>query len=832
MASDSTPSATRVLEAERFLARLAAQSGIASESLEQVLYESGTRLGVWRLIRQIGRGGMGVVYLAERADQQFAKQVALKMLPMGLMTPEARQRFQSEREILAQLEHPNIARLLDGGVTDEGTPYYAMEFVDGPNLTDWAQAQNPGLQARLAMFLKVCDAVAYAHRNLVIHRDIKPANILVGQDGEPKLLDFGIAKLTQSEPGDEVATTVLSERRLTLCYAAPELLSGESATTGCDVYALGVVLYELLAGRLPFEGQVTSDPAWRGRAANTRPQPPSARTGNPARAKRLRGDLDHIVLMAMHRDPPRRYATVHALMADLGRYRKQMPVLAAPDSARYRMGRFLKRHAVGAGVAAAVFLALAAVTGLALWQAHERDQAARRAVAVKDFLVQLFEAANPDKTLGEEVTVEALFARGVEKIRTELGQAPEAKAELLLVMGNVAHGLDRPRQGLELANESLALREALYGADSLEAADALREKGIFHSRLDQFDQARDALQRAAGIFRERLGVPSLKLAQVLRWLGSVELWAGRLDAAASDYTAALSVLSEGGEESQQERGIILSQLGATRAYQGHVEEAGKALREGITLLESVLGPDHYETLTTKNQYAIVLLQQGDYGPAEALMQEALAGFKNIYGPQTPNVMTLRANLASVQIKQGHFDAAAKTLRQVVAFWEGRHEADGLAALYAQRNLGRALRGQQRLEEAEAVYLRARERALAAPGERDLLVAAINSELAQIAVVRKDFAKAGRLARSAYDTRRKRYEAGHPELAASLVQLAHIARRRGDLDAARDYLTRAYELRLELFGPEHAETIEARSALEALNDPRAGDAAPRATEADS
>ncbi|HEY0178045.1 MAG TPA: serine/threonine-protein kinase, partial [Dokdonella sp.] len=394
----------------------------------------GTRFGAYRLLRLLGRGGMGRVYLAERTDGEFERVVALKLIDDDAATPDARERFLREREILARLSHPNVAMLHDGGVGADGTPFFTMEYVEGEPLTHWCDERRLGVAARVRLVLKVCDAVQYAHRNLVVHRDIKPAKVLVTGAGEPKLLDFGIAKLL-----DDAARPGLTGTRsqpMTREYAAPEQVLAQPVTTATDVYALGVLLYELLSGRLPYALAERGEVSWQKAIVEEAPAPldralarrppdeardaalastPSrlvaaddARTlarrrGLSAHALRraLGGDLDRIVRRALEKRPESRYASVDALADDLRAWLERRPLRGS--NRRYRVGRFVRRHWLPLGAGAAIAAALAVGAAGIVWQARRVAREARTTAEVKDFLIALFDSVDPRESKGRDV---------------------------------------------------------------------------------------------------------------------------------------------------------------------------------------------------------------------------------------------------------------------------------------------------------------------------------------------------------------------------------------------------------------------------------------------
>jgi len=340
----------------------------------------GRRIGAYQIIREIGRGGMGAVYLAARADEEYEKEVAIKLLKRGTDTDEVLRRFRSEREILARLEHPNIARLLDAGTTEDGLPYFVMEYVVGARVTDYCFAQNLSISARIELFLKICKAVQFAHQNLVVHRDLKPANILTTPDGEPKLLDFGIAKLVAPDSG-VFQITVQDQQRLTPAYASPEQVRGDVITTVSDVYALGALLYELLVGSVPHKFRAANPSPtelWRV-VGEEIPVRPSLAAPAPDLRRRLRGDLDNILLTALRKEPARRYTGVGAFSDDLRRYLDDRPVRARSATFGYRSAKFVSRNRVATIAAALATVALVAGTGLAVWNAQRAKAEARRA---------------------------------------------------------------------------------------------------------------------------------------------------------------------------------------------------------------------------------------------------------------------------------------------------------------------------------------------------------------------------------------------------------------------------------------------------------------------
>ncbi|HET7216574.1 MAG TPA: protein kinase, partial [Vicinamibacterales bacterium] len=469
----------------------------ADEAPAEEREQPGDLVGPYRVISEIGRGGMGRVFLARRDDGQFDQRVALKLLRAGGDGVEIQQRFLRERQILARLQHPNIARLLDGGVTADGRPYFAMEYVAGEPITLYCDRRRLDVNKRLDLFIAVCDAVQYAHQNLVVHRDLKPSNTLVTADGEVKLLDFGIAKVLH-EPDEggngDPTLTRLGSGPMTPEYAAPEQVRGDPVTTATDVYALGALAYELLTGRGPHrltrltaaevERVIAEGDVDRPSAAIARSRPiadgrtaddvAAARaTDGPRLRRQLRGDLDTIVMTALQKDPARRYASAGALVDDLRKYQGRMPIAARPDSVSYRASRFVRRHAIGVAATALVLASLVAGLIGTAWQARVASREALKAREISQFLASLFEVADPARTNGRDVTAKDLLDRGAARVETELADQPDVQADMLVLLGKIYRDLGEYDRAQPLLERAVALRTSVFGRDTARTADAI-----------------------------------------------------------------------------------------------------------------------------------------------------------------------------------------------------------------------------------------------------------------------------------------------------------------------------------------------------------------------
>lgn len=538
---------------------------------------AGTRIGVYRLVRPLGRGGMGTVYLAERADGQYDQQVALKLLHGLAPSDEARARFVAERQILARLVHPHIARLLDGGVTapspfaPEGVPFFVMEYVDGRPLLDHCTANALSLDARLALFLDVCDAVAFAHQRLIVHRDLKPANLFVDAAGTVKLLDFGIAKLLDDEASD--GQTRAGLRPMTPEYAAPEQLAGQDVTTATDVYALGLVLYELLTGtRLSIEGRATE--------AIVPPSEAAHPAASDRLARRLRGDLDTVVLTALRLDPSRRYGTAAALADDLRRYRDVLPLRARPDTAAYRMRRFGQRHRAGVAAAAVLALSVLAGSGVALWQARVARAEAARAEATLTFLQNTLYGADP----------------------TSLGAGPDTPVR-------------------EALDSAAAHVDAALADQPLVAAGVHSSVGVAYYNLGLYDRARRHGRRSLALYTAQ-GRP-LEAAMERHNLAVVAVAEGKPDSAAALGEAAWAVVRRRG--TLRQRGSVLNNLASAYTDLDRLDEAEAAYREALETWRAENAPG---VPLAENNLALLLESRGRIREALPLMHDALVRLRD------------------------------------------------------------------------------------------------------------------------------------------------------------------------------------------------------------
>ena len=649
------------------------------------------RIGPYRVLRELGRGGMGVVYLAERDDGQFRKRVAVKVLRASPDGEELHRRFVAERQILASLSHPHIAQLLDGGVSDGQLPYLVIEYVEGLSITEYCDRHRLGIAARLRLFQDVCAAVHHAHQNLVLHRDLKPGNVLVTPAGEVKLLDFGIAKLLNpSLAGTEQPVTRTAFRMMTPAYASPEQVRGDSLTPASDVYALGLLLYELLVGRPAHQIDTDSPRAVFEAVCEREPERPSvaaardaaaaaARDATPEKLSRqLRGDLDAIVGMALRKEPGRRYGSAELLAADIGRYLDELPVLAQRPSRWYRFEKMLHRHRAAAVFAAASALLLmisaAVAFRLAAVAARERDRAAsalqqtQRALgeseAVTRFLVSLFEASDPTEGRQETLTAADLLRRGVARAE-RLGGEPLAQARMLEALGRVHASLDDLPLASELLRRALELRRAHAGPANVQTADlearlasVLWSKGEYHA-ADSL--ARDALR----VRRVVLGDAHPDVATSLRQLATFVGFFGNIAATESYRREAVEVDRRSGADSALAHDLL--DLSGTLSVRGDVAGAERARREAHAAARRAFPRPHFEGVEMTYALADLLDERtATRAEAESLARAALAESRAAFGDEHPETAEAMNALGSMLDRHGRPAEAERLIRQGLA----------------------------------------------------------------------------------------------------------------------------------------------------------------------
>ncbi len=780
----------------------------------------GRRLGPYAVERKLGAGGMSTVYLAVRADEEYRQQVAIKVFGYGADRADLVERFRAERQILASLDHPNIARLLDGGTTEDGLPYLVMEYVEGLPIDRYCDEHGLSLDERIDLFRQVCAAVQYAHQNLVVHRDIKPSNILVTADGVPHLLDFGIAKLLDGSalPGT-AAATMTGERLLTPLYASPEQVEGRPVNTASDVYSLGVLLYVLLAGRLPYRLEAERVDVVERAVVEQEPERPSAAVALPPLRRRLAGDLDNIVLTALRKEPARRYASVELLSEDLRRHRTGLPVAARPATVGYRVGKFVGRHRLGVAAAALVALVIfglaVTMTVQAVRLARQRDEIERerdKAVRVAEFLEEIFAAADPGQARGETVTAREILDRGAGKITAELAGQPELEAALAAAIGRAYDGLGLYDRAQPLLERSLALRRRAFGAAHPEVAESLYALGALHWQRGELDLAEATFRRALEMRRALLGGADPAVAESLNALGLALVSKAQFDTAEPLLREALAINRKHYGNDHIEVGSNLGNLGLLMKQKGDLAAAEAFYREALAIFRRLFGAAHPEVAIQLNNLAVLQYERGDYAAAEASYREMLPVARRVYGREHPQVALYVHNLAAVLSWRGKHDEAERLERESLAMRRKLLGDEHEQVAMGLNMLAKILEEKGELARSRPLYEESLRICRQAFGEEHPRVATTLAYLADLFAQQGDPAAAEPLARQALAIRRRTLGEAHPEVGSALMLVGSIRLARGAAAEAEPLLRQGLEVLRAALSATHWRTAEAQSLL--------------------
>jgi serine/threonine protein kinase len=658
--------------------------GEAAESLleDQKDRLIGTRIGPYRVVSILGQGGMSTVYLGERDDSQYRQTVAIKVLQQATLHPQLRSRLHSERHILATLDHPSIARLIDSGDLQDGTPYLVMEHVAGESIDAYCDGRDLAIQQRIELFIQVCAAVQYAHRNLVVHRDIKPSNIFVTAEGVPKLLDFGIAKLLAPESlSHTLPVTRLQERILTPENAAPEQVLGRPITTATDIYALGVLLYQLLTGRSPYrllsysqlqlERAICMDDPVRpsqmvvsklaGEKDVDRSRISERRGLSPQRLRvRLSGDLDAIVAMAMRKEPDRRYPSVEALADDLNRHLLGQPVHARQGDWRYNSAKFMRRHMVWVSGVAAVFLGLSVLAGITLWQNHRIEMARvataqerDRAQQVSAFLVDVFSQADPFNAQGREPTAKDLLDRGAERISGNVSLQPEVRAQLLESIGLAYRRQGLSERAIPLFEQAVAIRRQERPRDDGRVAVALANLSRALADAGHLVSAEADLDQAVALSQSGGNSRAAQTADILVQYGQFARDAKSDPARAAQlFGKALNIYRATLGNQNLQIAAALNGLASTAVWQDDYPLAERYQREALSIFQATVSRNHPDNAIALATLGYILIQREKYAEAEQVLNEALQIESNVFGVDNQRIAAIDGDLGILYDRQG------------------------------------------------------------------------------------------------------------------------------------------------------------------------------------
>ncbi len=738
---------------------------------------TGTRIGGFTLLDKLGEGGSSLVFLAHREQAGVIQRVALKLLRRNLYTPDEQRRFRDERRALSQLDHPGIARLIEGGLTDSGTPYIALELVEGETILEYARTHTLGTAERLTLFVAICRAVEAAHRALIVHRDLKPSNVLVTARGEVKLLDFGIVKLLDSEDLEPT-----QNRPMTPAYAAPEQFAGGQITTATDVYALGVMLTELITGRRHELGDSRTPSAQVDDASAAEAQAASAR----ALRRRLRGDLDNIALKAMAAEPEHRYASAGALADDVERHLSGQPVAAHPPSRWYRASKFIGRHRGGVAATALLVLAVLASLAIAITQAHSARQEALRANTVRDFVVGLFDTASAHLPRDQRPTPEALVEQAQRKLALPSALDAGTRADLLRTLGEVSLSLSSFSRAELLFEQAQVLAQQQGDIDTAQDAQVLRADA-----LQRAGNNAEAMTLLSPVLKQLDSKPAATLLRAYSIVAAAEMEQGKPDeaiahrhkaefvaqalygadsaealAAGLETGGALTLLEKFPEAIATLEPLLIrwhalnipeddryveafSNLAIASNGVGDVAADEARFRELLALKKRIYTPPHDSIARTLQDLAVILFREERYPEAESLLNESLTMQRQIYGEDHGEIANTYNTLGSLMSQQQRYAEADANFSKAISVCEKTHIKQDVC-ISARNNLGQSLYRQNRLEEAHIELTRGLEESRALLGDDDPYVAYSMASLSNVALKKGDFKLAVQMSGDALD----------------------------------------------------------------------------------
>ena len=690
-------------------------------------------IGPYRLVKKLGEGGMGQVWLAEQTAP-LRRQVALKLIKVGMYDDSVLQRFQSERQSLAIMEHPSIAKVFDAGATVDGQPYFVMEYVHGVPITDYCDQKRLKIRERLELFVKVCEGVQHAHQKAIMHRDLKPANILVVEvDGKatPRIIDFGLAKAATPQAGAEAVFTQMGGWVGTPGYMSPEQAdpSVQDVDTRTDVYSLGGVLYVLLTGSLPLETK-KKEPLeeFLRRLRQEDPPRPSTKIGMEKQTSRttaemcgtepkqlisvLRGDLDWITMKALEKDRVRRYGTPSELAADIGRYLRNEPVVAGPVSVGYRLRKYVRRHRIGVAVAGGLVLLL---TGFAVMQAlqlrritRERDRANR----ITDFMTGMFKVSDPSEARGNSITAREILDKASKDIDTGLSKDPELKAEMVQVMGSVYDSLGLYSRAEALVRQAVDIRRRILGPEHPETLKSMNYLADVFDGQGRYSEAEKSHRETLNVRRRLLGREHPDTLNTMVDLSFSIERQGRYDEAESIAREALEIQRHLLGPDHRDTLRSMTALAGILVEEGHYSAAEGLERETLEIQRRVLGPDHPETLHSMDYLAFILESEGKYVDSEKLWRETLEKGLHVLGAEHPMILGVMRNLAFSLSQQGRHSEAVKVLNDALAVASrvlGQKNPETLELMsllgYTLAKEGRYVSGEKLLQEARDIQKR-------------------------------------------------------------------------------------------------------------------------------
>jgi eukaryotic-like serine/threonine-protein kinase len=743
---------------------------------------SSGRVYNYKILKKIGRGGMGSVYLAERDDDAYKSLVAVKILRRGLKNEEIIVGFKSERQILAQLNHPNITHLLDGGMTTDGRPYFVMEYVEGKPITEYCDEKKLTLTDRINLFNQICDTLAYAHQNLVIHRDLKPANILVTKDGIVKLLDFGIAKFID-EKSSLLKNKISDEKRLlTPEYASPEQIKGVQMNTSSDIYQLGLVFYKLISGQSPFNFQEKSFAETKQIILKKAPPAPSDRfqqsghqekkeiadkrsTNALSLKKDLRNDLDYIALMALQKKPEKRYKSILEFKEDLERFQNDFPVISRGNNIKYKSIKYIKRNKFNIAVSLLFLTMLFSFAFIYNFSVTEQrnyaQQEALKASQVTSFLIDLFEANDPDLAQGVDFTASELLESGLERIEM-LEDLPEVQSDLYEVTGQIYRKLGQFDEAEQLYQTALELRENSIEPNHQEIASIYNQLGLLYSDIGDFERAEQILRDAIELANETFVIPD-------------------------------PIRSES-----------ITNLAYVLRRTGNYDEAERMYRESYRIRNRSLGSEHPSTIETLSSIGVTLLNKGDYNGAKSILQDVLELRLNTLGPSHPDVAMSMNSLGAVLLYTGQFEDAEDYFRESLRIRTKLFGELHPKVALSMNNLGIALREQEYLDEAYDYMNRALMIRKESLGDQNINTAISLFTKGQLLLQMGDPDGAGITLKEANEIFQDQLGNSHSFTARSMISLGLSYLHSGELNPGEELIKRGYDGVLSIHNPKSLE----------------------------
>lgn len=693
----------------------------------------GREIGAYKILELIGHGGMGSVYAAERSDKVHDEQLALKILPRGMDTPSNLDRFKRERKILAKLDHPNIARLLDGGITEDGLPYLVMEYVEGMPLDKYCDQHRLSVKQRLELFGAVCRAVQHAHQNTVIHRDLKPSNILVTENGTLKVLDFGIAKLLEpDDPETTIFQTRTGARMFTLGYAAPEQVEGDTVTTAADTYGLGVLLYEILAGVHPFDlgdkklteietlirEQTPNRPSvkFRKLSSDQQKQVSDKRGTSPSTLfNLLQGDLDAIVMKTLRKEPTARYSSVEQLLDDLRRREENLPLIAQEDTWRYKTSKFIKRHKTGLWIAAGFLLLIIGFATFYTWQiTQERNEAqeqrnraqeeARKSEAVTTFLTDLIKANYPENAQGDTITVREFLSKGYNKLHN-LSRSPAVQANVMQVMAHTYQSLGELDKADSLISQVVTMQDTMDIGTS-EKATSYNLYGLILRDQGQISEAEQAMEQSADLYKRTENTETAEYTKLLRDLAYIKRMQGNYDQALPLARQALNIEQRIYGKSNIQTAETYFVLASILQHQHKYEQAKKNQLKSLKIINANIDGPHPGKATNFNNLGNIYESQDSLQKAKMYYQKALQMNEELYGGVHSSIATSASNLADVLKYQDKLNSAEVLIKRAIKV---RTKTSGKNHPYLANHLNNyanLYRRQKKFERADSLYLQA------------------------------------------------------------------------------------------------------------------------------